>query len=210
MADLIVMTNQLGDFATNCYIVGNTKTREAIVIDPADEADYIYKCMTDGNFKCTGIFLTHGHYDHIGALEDLKRITNVKTYASEDEKQILESRKGNLSAMFGHPVEVSADVYLKDGQEISILGNTMKCISVPGHTIGGMCYYFADDGILFSGDTLFASSVGRSDFPTGNAHDLIEAIQKKLLVLPDETIVYPGHNSYTRIGKEKKFNPFLS
>ena len=138
------------------------------------------------------------------------RITNVKTYASEDEKQILESRKGNLSAMFGHPVEVSADVYLKDGQEISILGNTMKCISVPGHTIGGMCYYFADDGILFSGDTLFASSVGRSDFPTGNAHDLIEAIQNKLLVLPDETIVYPGHNSYTRIGKEKKFNPFLS
>lgn len=210
MANLIVITNQLGELGTNCYIVGNTKTREAIVIDPADEADYICKCMKDGRFTCVGIFLTHGHFDHIGALEELKDMTNVKVYASEEEAQVLGSRRANLSAMFGHPIETAADVYLKDGQEVAILGNTMRCIGVPGHTVGGMCYYFADDGILFSGDTLFAASVGRSDFPTGDGTALIENIREKLLVLPEETTVYPGHNQYTKIGKEKKYNPFFA
>ncbi len=209
MGNLIVITNQLGDLGTNCYIVGNTKTREAIVIDPADEANYIEKCLKDSNLKCVGIFLTHGHMDHMAAMDDLKAITDVPTHASEDEKPILESSRDNLSAMLGTKMSVSVDKYLHDGDEIAILGTTMKCISVPGHTIGGMCYYFEEDGILFSGDTLFASSVGRSDFPTGDGEALIKSIKEKLLILPDDTIVYPGHNSYTRIGREKKFNPFF-
>ena len=143
-------------------------------------------------------------------MDDLRKLTGVKAYASEDEKQVLESRTGNLSAVFGHPLETSADIYLQDGQEVAVLGTVARCISVPGHTVGGMCYYFAEEHLLFTGDTLFASSVGRSDFPTGNEQDLLEAIETKLLVLPEETAVYPGHNGTSRIGRERKFNPFFS
>lgn len=209
MSDIIVITNPVGELQTNSYIVGNTKTREAIVIDPGDEADYIFKTLEHERFKCTAIFLTHGHLDHMGGMEKLKALTGVATYASDDEKEVLESPKANLSAMFGSPVAVSVDNYLSDGACMKLLDTEMKCISVPGHTRGGMCYYFEEAGILFSGDTLFAMSVGRSDFPTGDARALIRNIEEKLLILPDETIVYPGHNQYTKIGKEKKFNPFF-
>ena len=112
--------------------------------------------------------------------------------------------------MRGKVIETSADNYLADGDVRKVLGTEMKCISVPGHTRGGMCYYFADEHILFSGDTLFKYSVGRSDFPTGDERALLENIREKLFVLPDETVVYPGHNGVTQIGKEKKMNPFFS
>lgn len=209
MAKLFVITNELGDMGTNCYIVANADTREAIVIDPADEADYIVKSLKNENLNCVGIFLTHGHCDHIGGLEELKTLTGAKSYASEDEKEILGSSMGNLSAMFGSPISTEADEYLTDGAELSILGTNMKCIGVPGHTRGGMCYYFPEEAILFSGDTLFASSIGRSDFPTGDGRLLIQSIQEKILVLPEKTVVYPGHNNKTEIGREKKFNPFF-
>ncbi len=209
MGDIIVITNQVGELMTNCYIAGNTKTREAIVIDPGDEADYIYKILNQEKFTCVGIFLTHGHLDHMGGMKRLKELTGVMTYASEDEKEILGSSSANLSAMLGYPLEDSVDNYLTDGACIKILDTELKCISVPGHTRGGMCYYFEDAKVLFSGDTLFASSIGRSDFPTGDGELLISSIEEKLLTLPDDTVVYPGHNNHTKIGREKKFNPFF-
>lgn len=214
MAELKVIANELGGFQTNCYIVANDETKEAIVIDPSWNAEFIKGKLDSEGLNCVGIYLTHGHIDHMAAMDELKALTGVPTYASEDEKEVLGSSKANLSAMmttvFGKVVETSADNYLADGDVRKVLGTEMKCISVPGHTRGGMCYYFADEHILFSGDTLFKYSVGRSDFPTGDESALLENIREKLFVLPDETVVYPGHNGITQIGKEKKMNPFFS
>ncbi len=209
MSKIINITNELGSLQTNCYILGNTETREAIVIDPADQAHYIKKCLDDSNLKCVGIFLTHGHIDHIGAMDQLRKLLDVKCYASRDEQMILESQGGNLSAMLGWPMTTKADVYLVDGQELKIMGTTIKCISVPGHTIGGMCFYVEEGKVLYSGDTLFAGSIGRSDFPTGDGELLIESIKDKIFALPGETVVYPGHGPYTTIKKERVTNPFF-
>ena len=145
---------------------------------------------------------------YIGALDDLRKLTGVKAYASEDEKQVLESRTGNLSAMFGHPLETSADIYLQDGQEVAVLGTVVRCISVPGHTVGGMCYYFTNSGMLFSGDTLFQQSVGRTDFPGGSMSEIVRSIREKLFILPDYVRVYTGHGMMTTIKDEKMLNPF--
>ena len=213
MAELKVIANELGGFQTNCYIVANDETKEAIVIDPSWNAEFIKGKLDSEGLNCVGIYLTHGHIDHMAAMDELKALTGVPTYASEDEKDVLGSSKANLSVMmtsvFGKVIETSADNYLADGDVRKVLGTEMKCISVPGHTRGGMCYYFADEHILFSGDTLFKYSVGRSDFPTGDEHALLENIREKLFVLPDDTVVYPGHGETTLIRKEKKMIPFF-
>lgn len=211
MGNIIVITNQLGDFMTNCYTAYHSDTREAVIIDPASNGDFLYKQLENQRLKCVGILLTHGHLDHIGGIPALlEKLGDVPVYAATEEKEVLEDPASNLSTMFtGRPYTLTPDVLLEDGQVIELLGTKLRCILVPGHTKGGMCYYFEEDGILFSGDTLFAGSIGRSDFPTGNGSLLISTIQEKLFALPDETTVYPGHNQRTTIGREKKYNPFF-
>lgn len=213
MAKLNIDAYELGGFQTNCYIVSNPDTGEAIVIDPSWNAALIKRKLDDGDLKCVGIFLTHGHIDHMAAMDEMKELTGAPTYASEDEKEVLGNSKVNLSAMmtsvFGKVVETDVDNYLAEGDVKKLLGTEMRCIGVPGHTKGGMCYYFEQEHILFSGDTLFKYSVGRSDFPTGDENALLENIGEKLFILPDDTVVYPGHGDKTQIGKEKKMNPFF-
>ncbi len=210
MKDSIVITNILGSFATNCYTVANQETRDAVIIDPAARADFLIDLIKKEKFNLKAVLLTHGHIDHIGALTGLREAyPELVVYACEDEKEVLESSVYNLSSMFGHATEEKADIYLEDGQEIELIGKKIKCIHVPGHTKGGMCYYFEEDKKLFSGDTLFAFSIGRSDFPTGDADALIDNIEKKLFTLPEEVIVYPGHNDRTTIKREKNGNPYF-
>lgn len=210
MAKLITITNVLGSLATNCYTVANSETREAIIIDPAAKADFLINMYGNQNLKPVAILLTHGHVDHIGAVAELQaKYSDIKIYAGKEEKEVLNSANANLSTMFGQPISLDADIYVDDEEEIELIGAKIKCLHVPGHTKGGMCYYFQEEKMVFSGDTLFYSSVGRSDFPTGDEEALLEGISAKLFALPEDVTVYPGHNDRTTIQREKNFNPYF-
>ncbi len=210
MANLITITNVLGSLGTNTYTVANQETREAIVIDPAARGDFLANMYKNQNLKPVAILLTHGHVDHIGAVKELKEaFPGIKIYAGVEEEDILKRPELNLSMMFGSAISLEADIYVADGEEIELLDTKIKCLNVPGHTKGGMCYYFEDGKMVFSGDTLFYSSIGRSDFPTGNERDLLSNIETKLLTLPEDVTVYPGHNDRTSIKREKAANPYF-
>lgn len=211
MADLEIFQKTLGDLGTNCYIMVNHDTKECIVFDPADEAHVLKEIFDHPDFNLKGIFLTHGHFDHIGAAKELKDTYNVPIYASKEENdQILTKLGGNLSAMFGNPMTLEADELLHDGQKVEIIGTTLDCMLTPGHTAGGMCFYCEELKSVIAGDTLFCESVGRTDFPTGSGSVLVNSIREKLFTLPDDTKVFPGHMSTTTIGWEKENNPFVS
>ena len=210
MADLEIFQKTLGDLGTNCYILVNYDTKECVVFDPADEAHVLKEIFDHPDFNLKGIFLTHGHFDHIGAAKELKDTYNVPIYASKEENdQILMKLGGNLSAMFGKPMTLEADELLHDGDKLDILGTTLECMLTPGHTAGGMCFYCEELKSVIVGDTLFCESVGRTDFPTGSGSVLVNSIREKLFVLPDDTKVFPGHMGTTTIGWEKENNPFI-
>ncbi len=194
---------------TNCYFLYREDTKECILIDPADQGQQIYNALTKNGFTIQAILLTHGHFDHIWGLNEVRKLSGVSAYAYEQEKELLNSEKLNVSKGAGRPYTVEADVYLKDGEELTVAGMNCKCIATPGHTAGSCCYYFEDAGILVSGDTLFQESVGRTDLPTGNMRTLVNSVKEKLFALPDGTKVYPGHGDSTTIGYEKKYNPFI-
>lgn len=208
MSDYRMYSMQLGMVQTNCYLVWNDDTREAFVVDPADRADIIAMKIHQNHLVLKAILLTHGHFDHMMAVPDLKKMFDVPVYAGEAERPLLLDASANLSEGWGgKAVEFEADHYLKDGQVISIAGFDITVIATPGHTIGGVCYYLKDEGQLFAGDTLFRRSYGRTDLETGNTAALMKSICEKVLVLPEETYVYPGHDAATSIGYELKYNP---
>lgn len=207
MADLELFQRSLGDMGTNCYILVNHDTKECVLFDPAADANFLKNAIQKNDFKPVAMFLTHGHFDHIGAVKELKEMYDIPLYCSRVEnEEVLGKLEANLSAMFGSPVTLEADEVLRDGEEVEILGTTITCILTPGHTSGGMCYYIKELESLVAGDTLFHESVGRVDFPTGNGQALLQSIHEKLFVLPDETKVFPGHMSSSTIGWEKKNN----
>lgn len=220
MADIKIGRMVLGVCQTNCYFLYRDGGHECIVVDPADAGGSIYSALQKKDFQIMGILLTHGHFDHIWGVDALRDAANaaseadglepVKVYAGADERELLKSADLNVSERAGRACTTYADVYVKDGQEITLAGMTCRVIATPGHTAGGCCYYFEEAGILVAGDTLFAESVGRTDFPTGSMGTLIHSIKDKLYVLPDDTRVYPGHGDSTTIGHEKEYNPFTA
>lgn len=193
---------------TNCYFLYREDSKDCILVDPADQGANIYNALSRNGFTIRAILLTHGHFDHIWGSKEVRELSGVRMYAYEQEKELLNSERMNVSKGAGRPYTVDADVYLKDGEELTIAGITFRCIATPGHTAGSCCYYIAEAGFLISGDTLFQESVGRTDLPTGNMNALVTSIKDKLFVLPEETKVYPGHGDSSTIGYEKKYNPF--
>lgn len=198
----------LGMCQTNCYFLFREGEGNAILIDPADQGKKLYEKLKEKGFTVEAILLTHGHFDHMMGAEELRKLSGAKIYAPEADKVLLQDPYVNVSANWAEPCTLDADEYIKDGQELCFGDKKCKMIETPGHTVGSCCFYFEEDGILISGDTLFQESVGRTDLPTGSMSKLNRSLKEKLMVLPDEVKVYPGHGGSTSIGYEKQYNPF--
>ena len=199
----------LGAVGTNCYLVMNEQTKETIIIDPADQAGKIIEQLKRMKAIPVAILLTHGHFDHVLAAGELREKYGIKIYANEKELETLMDTKMNMSGMGGKKNTYEADVLVRDNQKLQLAGMDIQVIWTPGHTPGGTCYYFEEDKVLFSGDTLFYNSVGRSDFPGGSMSALVRSIKEKLFLLEDSVRVFPGHMEPTTIGEERRNNPFL-
>ena len=181
----------VGSVYTNCYFLKNKETGELLIVDPGDAADMIERKVSEMQGKPVGILLTHGHFDHIMAADEVRKKYNIPIYASEKEETTLLNPKVNLS-VFGHgSCTLDADVYLKDLQVVELAGFSVQMIETPGHTVGSCCYYLKEEGVLFSGDTVFQGSVGRTDFPEGSTAAIVRSLHRLLDTLPDETEVYP-------------------
>ncbi len=195
--------------AMNCYLAINEETNQSIIIDPGSSPKRIKSGVEESGTTPVAILLTHGHFDHAGAAAEIAAEYGIKVYAYEGEKETLANPEINLSTMIAVPTAYKADIFLKDDQEMDLAGLHFKCLATPGHTAGGCCFYFEKEDILFTGDTLFCGSVGRTDFPGGSMSQLVSSIKTKLMNLPDDTICYPGHESATTIGDEKMYNMYL-
>ncbi len=207
MGNLLVKQMVVGDLQTNCYLISHPETLETILVDPADEADRIQREIEKNGLKPVVILLTHGHFDHMGAADLLRKRYQILVYCSETEREVAENMEWNLSGIFGNGFSFMADAVFRDKEILHYLGEEIEVIATPGHTQGSCCFYFRREGFLLSGDTLFAESVGRTDFPTGSGRKLQQSIVERIYCLPEETVVYPGHYGETTIGHEKKYNP---
>ena len=209
MSSFSIKSVVVGPVDVNCYVLKDKATGKGAVIDPGGHVERIMSLINDMKADIAEIIITHGHFDHIGALDELRNAVGCGASIHElDAEMLLKSRK-NLSIFMGTDASFRpAERLLKDGDVIRFGESFLKVIHTPGHTAGGICLYDGDK-VLFSGDTLFAGSVGRSDFPGGDHYQLIESVVKALAEVKNETVVYPGHGPETGMGYERKTNPFL-
>ena len=199
----------VGPFEVNCYLVLDPQTRDGVIIDPGGEKEKILEHVKGLTMKPLAILLTHGHGDHIAALEAVKSEFQIPHYVGKGDEPLLASPSENVSAFYGFPIICPpADFVVNDGESIRLGKLEFSVFATPGHTPGGVCYSTGKN--LFCGDTLFQSSIGRTDLPGGNYEQLINSIERNILTLPDDIICYPGHGPATTVGQERKFNPFLT
>lgn len=202
----------LGSFENNCYILRqNNQAEDCLIIDTGLEAGELIDFLQKNKLKPAAVIFTHGHADHIvGAAALRENYPNIKVYIHKLDAEKLTRPAKNLSMLAGTFFKTGpADVFLNDGDLIDQAGIKLQVFHTPGHTEGGICLYSKDDNVVFTGDTLFADSVGRTDFPGGSMTKLIEGIKTKLCTLPDETVVYPGHGPATTMAREKAHNQYL-
>lgn len=210
MMSMIVKVLPVGMLQTNCYILADEATNKAVVVDPGAEGERILKMIRDYGWIVDRILLTHGHYDHILDTVKVRNALGAKVIIHADEEEYLYNPDLSLmSVLMKDPDSFTADEVIHEGDEILIGESMLKVIKVPGHTRASVCYYCETDRLLIAGDTLFRDSIGRTDLYDGSSNDLANNIKEKLLVLPEEVVVYAGHGPSTVIGYEKANNPFL-
>lgn len=203
-----IIQMEVGGLGTNCYIVYCEETRKAFVIDPGDDAQKIIAALNDKKLEVVAIINTHGHFDHVMANSKIKQLTQAPIWIHSKDAAMLSSGSLNLSSYMGNGLKCGeADRELKDGDVLTAGQFSLKVLHTPGHTAGGISLLAGQD--VFVGDTLFAESIGRTDFPGGSYSQLIESIQTKLMSLDDSVKVYPGHGPATTIGWERRRNPFI-
>lgn len=207
---MLLQTLQVGPLLVNCYIAGDDQARQVVVIDPGGDVRAIVNALRQARARVDAIVLTHAHFDHVMGVAGLKEDTAAPLLVSREDAPILSTAKGQ-AAFFGlaMPPPPLPDRFLQEGDEVRAGSLTLTVISTPGHSPGGICLWSAKEQVLFSGDTLMRGTIGRSDFEGGSMEGLLQSIRSKLLVLPPETRVYPGHGPITTIGEEKMLNPFL-
>lgn len=205
---MILKALAVGPIMANCYIIGCEETRNAAVIDPGDEADRILTTLSEDKLTVRYILNTHGHFDHVGANRRLKEVTGAALAIHPDDVPMLDTLN-MAAASFGMTVDNSPppDLLINDGDTINIGNIKLKVIHTPGHSPGGVSFH--TNGIVFVGDTLFAGSIGRTDFPGGDYNTLISSVRNKLFVLGDDVQALTGHGPATTIGQEKRTNPFF-
>ena len=199
----------------NCYLVYDEVSREAAVIDPGfywnEEKRKFAKFIEENNLQIKYLLCTHLHFDHIFGTAFIENTYGVRISASLEDWPWIENFIPSVTRFGIEPNEMPRPIGtpLHDGDLLMLGDEQIQCISTPGHSAGGMCFYIPSNAILFAGDTLFQGSIGRTDFADGSYAQLIQSIQKRLLILPDDTVVYPGHGGPTSIGDEMKYNPYL-
>ncbi len=196
---------QLGPLQTNCYVVSHES--EALIVDPGGDPSPVIGFLDKNELKAKAILLTHGHGDHIGGVKPLVKRYDCPLHVGEGDVEMITNAALNLSAHTGGETTLDADGTFSHGDSFPFAGMTVEVIGTPGHTKGGLSYRFGD--VLFSGDTLFLESIGRTDLHGGDQAEIVRSIKQNLYRLPDETKVYPGHGPATTIGHEKKHNPYV-
>lgn len=206
MADINVGCLTIGMLDNNTYFLHREGEYDCIIIDPARDGELFVTRLREKGLTIKAIFLTHAHFDHLLGVEGIEKLEQVPIYGGKDDEDKFMDPKLNQSVKVNKEIKIKLDHAVSEGDIIEIGSMKCKVLSTPGHTSGSICFYFEEEGMLFSGDTLFRETYGRTDFETGSDKEIRESVQR-LLTLPPETIVYPGHNDFTTIEHERQFNP---
>ena len=207
---MIIESFPVGPLQCNCTLLGDEEAGEAIVIDPGDEVGRIQHRLTELGLKLKQILVTHAHIDHVGGALRLKRLTGALIFLNENDLPLLKMMDSQAAWLGIAPPETAPpDESLTDGLVVGLERYPAQVLHTPGHTQGSVCLHFVPLKLLIAGDTLFAGGIGRTDLPGGNSSQIMDSIHSRLLVLPDETTVLPGHGPTTTIGEERAGNPFL-
>lgn len=200
----------VGPLQENCYLIADPGTEDAVLIDPGDEAERLLSAVRKESLTLNAIWLTHAHFDHVGAVADIIEETGVPLFMHPADEPILHNAAA-AAARWDIPLKQPPTLYtpLEDDQPLTLGDLTLKTLLTPGHAPGHVAFYYEPDALVLSGDALFRGSIGRTDLPFGNHEELLRSIKTRLLTLPDDTKVYPGHGPETVIGQEAKTNPFL-
>ena len=200
----------VGPLQENCYLLADTHTKEAVLIDPGDEAARLLEVLDDKGLTLRAVWLTHAHFDHVGAVADILERYPVPLYLHPADAPLLEHASAS-AARWGIPLkQPPTDFLTLSGKQILTLGSLQAhCLFTPGHAPGHIAFYLPTEGIVIAGDALFQGSIGRTDLPGGDQAQLLESIRRELLILPPQTKVYPGHGPATTVGEEARSNPFL-